>query len=256
MKYRLLSVVPVIVSLCFIAGIRPSVVYAADDCAISHDDVAAIKAIQSNPNLGYLDEINQELAARKKLLSKVIACAKNDAQSLQATMNAVSVNTADESIKDQLSGKIGDAINYYNIELEKLNGSGIWGSEQIAQEVLSWRASTYAQLSSSVDNFILWSQNQSLFKTASDRMAQIAPMVSFLSQAGNSDLAGAFDDSQKSFIIAQNENISARQALAESLPPDQALAVIKQSLQSLSETYQDFFNVSDVIQKLISGGSK
>ncbi len=239
-----------------VAGGFPFVARAADNCVISHDDLAVIRAIQSNPNLGYLEEINQELAARKKLLSRIIICARGDARSLHATMDAVSVNSADENIKNQLSGKIDDAINYYNIELEKLNGSGILGSEQIAQEVLSWRANTYAQLSSNVDNFILWSQNQDLFRVASDRMAQISPMVSFLSQSGNGDLASAFASTQTSFNTAKNENASARLALSEFLSPDQTLAAIKQSLQSLSETYQDFFNVSDVIQKLLSGGSK
>ncbi len=229
---------------------------AADNCGISKDDIAAIQAIQSNPNLGYLDEINQELAARKNLLSKTITCAKNDAQSLRATMAGASVSAADENIKSQLLGNIDVAIDYYNLELGKLNDSGIKETEQIAQEVLSWRASTYVQLAGRVDNFILWSENQNLFETASARMAQITPMVSFLSQTNNSDLANAFSAAQTSFAAAKNENASARSAIVQSLSSDQTLGVIKQSLQSLSDTYQNFFNVSDIIQKLLTGTSQ
>jgi hypothetical protein len=242
--------------LSFVITAGPRVARAAGDCIISADDLSAIQAIQSNPNLSYLDEINQELAARKQLLSKTITCAKNEAQSLKSEVNDASVAAADKNLQNQLSGKIDDAINYYNIELGKLDGSGIRGSEQIAEEVLSWRATTYAGLASNVDNFILWSQNQNLFQTASARMAQITPMISFLSQAGNNDLASAFAAARTSFSTAENENASARNALAESLSPDQTLAVIKQSLQSLSDTYQNLFNVSDVIHKLLAGASQ
>lgn len=232
------------------------VAHAAGDCTISADDLSIIQTIQSDPNLNYLDEINQELAARKQLLSRTITCAENDAQSLKSEVNEVSVTAADKNLQNQLSGKIDDAINYYSIERVKLDGSGIKESEQIAGEVLSWRANTYAELASNVDNFVLWSQNQNLFQTASDRMAHIAPMISFLSHADNNDLVSAFAAAQTSFNAAENENTSVRNALAESLSPDQTLTIIKQSLQSLSDTYQNFFNISDIIQKLLAGTGK
>jgi hypothetical protein len=238
-------------SLCLIFAARPATVHAQDDCAISTSDVAVISAIQTDPTLSYNDEITKELAARKQLLSKTIACAKNEVTSLQAEVNAVSVASTDQSMQAQLLGQINDAENYYDIELQKLNGSGIRGSELIAQEILSWRASTYTELSSNVDNFVLWSQNQSLFQTASSRMAQITPMVSFLAQANNSDLAAAFSAAQTSFNNAQSENAAARNALVQSLAPDPTLALIKQSLQSLSDTYQKFFDVSTIIQALL-----
>jgi len=253
---KFLIPVMLIFPLFFAATLMPQAAHAAGDCAISADDLSAIQTIQSNPNLSYLDEIKQELAARKLLLSKTITCAQDDAQSLKSEVDGLSVAAADKNLQSQLSGKIDDAINYYNIELGKLNGSGILGSELIAQEVLSWRANTYTQLSSNVDNFVLWSQNQNLFQTASARMAQITPMVSFLSQANNSDLETAFAAAQTSFNTAENENASARNALLQFLSPDQTLGIIKQSLQSLSDTYNDFFNLSNVIQKLLPSTSQ
>lgn len=257
MTYLKLFVAEVIIaSLSFAVIAEPQMARAAGDCVVSAKDLSVIQAIQSNPNLGYLEEINQELAARKQLLSKIITCAQNEAQSLKSAVNKMTVAAADKNLQSQLSGKIDDAINYYNIELGKLNGSGIKGSKQIADEVLSWRASTYAGLVSNVDNFVLWLQNQNLFKTALTRMAQITPMVSFLSQASNYDLANAFAAAQASFNTAGDENALARNALAESLSPGETLSIIKQSLQSLADTYKNFFNVSDVIQKLLIGTSQ
>ena len=253
---KFLIPVMLVVPLFSVIILRPQAARAAGDCAISTNDLSAIQAIQSDPNLSYLDEIKQELAARKRLLSKTITCAENDAKSLKSEVNGLSVAVSDKNLQSQLSGKIDDAINYYNIELGKLNDSGILGSELVAQDVLSWRANTYMQLSSNVDNFVLWSQNQDLFQTASARMAQITPMVSFLSQANNSDLASAFAAAQASFNTAESENSSARNALLQFLSPDQTLGMIKQSLQSLSDTYNDFFNVSNVIQKLLPSTSQ
>jgi len=253
---RFFAAVMLAATLSFVVTVWPSVTHAAGDCVISADELAVIQTIQSNPNLSYIDEINQELVVRKQLLSKIIACAENDAQSLKSEVDGISVAAADKILQNQLSGKIDDAVNYYAIELAKLNGSGIKGSEQVAAEVLSWRANTYAELASNVDNFVLWSQNQNLFQTASARMAQIAPMVSFLSHVGDNDLANAFAVAQTSFNAAENENTSARNALAQSLSPNQTLTIIKQSLQSLADTYQNFFNVSDIIQKLLAGTSQ
>jgi hypothetical protein len=134
------------------------------------------------------------------------------------------------------------------LELTKLSGVGISGSEEIAQAVLAWRAGTFLPLSENVNNFILWAQNQSLFDTAQTRMTQTGQAVSFLEgTTPNVALQTAFDNAQSSFNSAESENLQAKAALAQGLSPDQSLALIKQSLASLSATYQNLFTVSTLI---------
>jgi hypothetical protein len=224
-----------------------------DNCNLTTSDIAQIAAIQNDPNLSALDEVKQELAVRKSLVGQTITCAQADVTSLQTSLdNATTTDTASANLKDQLSNKLDDAENFYSLQLTKLNGTGIAGSEAIAQEVLAWRAGSYEPLRGEVNDFILWSGNQGLFATANNRMQQTAQAVSFLEgTSGNTDLAAAFATAQTSFNAAQQENNAAENALTQFLPPEQSLVLIKQSLDSLSLTYKNFFAVTSVINTLL-----
>jgi hypothetical protein len=118
--------------------------------------------------------------------------------------------------------------------------------------VFAWRGNNYNFLAAQVANFTLWVKSQNLFETALARLRSVESIVSFLEQAGaqnelRSDLASA----QVLVQDARNENDSVRNAFLQSLPPDQTLALIQQSLQSLSDAYQKFFDISTVVQTLL-----
>lgn len=229
-------------------------VSASDSCAIKESDLAVIQAIQSNPALTYTQEIKQELAARQALLTTTLNCAQGEAKTLQTQLNAVTVSDPEaQSIQQQLSSDLDDAINYYAIEINSAGSAGIDGTEEIARASLAWRQSNYVPLAGNVDNFILWSQNQSLFATAATRMTQISQLVSFLGATTNTGLDSAFMSAQASYLSAQKDNTAAEHALAQSLPSSDSLSLIQESLQSLAATYQDFFTVSGIVQGITPG---
>ena len=224
----------------------------AAECDITVGDIAQITAIQNDPTLSASDEIKQELAVRKQLVGKTISCAEQETQTFQANLASTTVESDAQPLQAQLLSDLGGASNFYTLEQTKLNGAGIAGTEAIAQEVLAWRSSTFLPLSENVNNFILWAQNQNLFDTAQTRMTQTQRAVSFLESASpDSDLQTAFDNAQSSFNSAESENAAAKAAFAQGLSPDQGLALIKQSLDSLSTTYQNFFTVSTAISKIL-----
>lgn len=232
--------------------LRAPVAHAASNCAITAGDIAKITAIQNDPTLSSSQEITQELALRKQLVGKTILCAEQEAQTFQANLASTSVESDAQPLQTQLLSNLNSASSFYNLELAKLNGAGISGTEAVAQEVLSWRAGTFLPLSENVNNFILWAQNQDLFNTAQTRMTQTQRAVSFLESASpNADLQTAFDAARSSFNDAESENAAAKAAFAQGLSPDQGLALIKQSLDSLSATYQNFFTVSTAISKIL-----
>jgi hypothetical protein len=234
------------------AFLHAPVAHAASDCDITAGDIARITAIQNDPTLNSSQEMAQELALRKQLVGRTILCAEQEAQTFQANLASTTVESDAQPLQSQLLSNLNSASSFYNLELTKLNGAGIAGTEAIAQEVLSWRAGTFLPLSENVNNFILWAQNQNLFDTAQTRMTQTQRAVSFLESASpNSDLQTAFDNAQSSFNEAESENAAAKAAFAQGLSPDQGLALIKQSLDSLSTTYQNFFTVSTVISKIL-----
>ena len=220
----------------------------ADECGITQANVAQITAVQNDPTLAYADEIKQELTLRKLLVRETIDCAQREVQTLQASLASTSAPSGAQQLQSQLIGDLNEATGFYNNELGQLNVVGIAGTKQIAQNVLTWRASTFLPLSENVNNFILWAQNQGLFSTAQTRMTQTQSAVSFIETATpNPALQTALDNAQSSFNDAQTENAAAQAALTQSLSPDQTLGFIKQSLASLSDTYKGFSNVSTIV---------
>jgi hypothetical protein len=236
----------------FVFAILHVPVAQAANCDITAGDIAQITAIQNDPALNVSEEIQQELALRKQLVGKTILCAEQETQTFQANLASTTVESDAQPLQAQLLSNLGSASDFYNLELTKLNSTGIAGTEAIAQEVLAWRAGTFLPLSENVNNFILWAQNQNLFDTAQTRMTQTQRAVSFLESASpNADLQTALDNAQASLNSAESENAAAKAAFAQGLSPDQGLALIKQSLDSLSATYQNFFAVSTAISKIL-----
>jgi hypothetical protein len=222
-------------------------------CSITQDDLAGIRAIQTDPALDYQNEVIQELAARKALLTKTIACATVEVGTLRDTLDSVSsTDPGVTSIRNQLMSKLDDVSNYYDLENGKLAEAGVTGTEQVAKEILAWRGNILAPLGNQIDGFAVWSENQLLFVAATARMAQISRVVSFLAATNNHDLAGAFAKAQASFHAAQDENSATERALTQSVAADQVSALMQHSLNTLSETYQNFFSISTIIQGVTS----
>ncbi len=220
-------------------------------CGVTSDDLASIQTIQNNSSLSYLEELQQELSARKQLLTKIILCAEAETEGQRtALVNATSSSNL-QDLKNQWLDKLDEATTYYNLQLGKIAGSGISGTESIAEEVFAWRQNNYAALAENVSNFIIWSENQTLFTAAENRLAQIKNLVDSPLFSENLDVQNDYEEASVSLVAAESENASAQNAFAQSLPPDQPLSFIEQSLGSLSNTYQHFFDVSNLIQSLL-----
>jgi hypothetical protein len=248
----------VIIAVSFVAlsaaalAFHVGVARADDTCALTAADFDKIAAVQSDPSLTANQEMAQELAVRKQLLTQTITCAQAEVLLLQNTLTSATSTDGTKNIQSRLLSDLNDAANFYNIESVKLNGAGIWGTKTIAREIIAWRAGTYVPLEGEINNYLLWTQNQPLFATAQSRMDDTQQAVSFLeSSSANSDLQNAFNAAYASFQTAKTENAGAKNALAQSLSPDQSLALIKQSLDSLSDTYQGFFAVSKAIKAIL-----
>ncbi len=234
-------------------GVIPSRAHAQENCGITAADIMQIKVIQSDPSLSSSEELTQELALRKQLVGETIVCAQGEVQQLQASLAAATTtDPVGMIVQSHLAGDLAGADRYYNLELAKLDTSGIAGTEAVAQEVLAWRAGTFVPLSENVNNFILWAGSQDLFTTARARMDQTQRAVSFLESASpNVDLQNAFNGALAAFNDAASANTAARTALAQDASPDRSLALIKQSLNSLAATYQDFFTISTLIKGIL-----
>jgi hypothetical protein len=80
-------------------------------------------------------------------------------------------------------------------------------------------------------------------------MTQTQQAVSYIEGVSpNADLQTAFSAAQSSFNDAQSENAAAKAALLQNLSPNQTYALIKQSLNSLADTYTGFASTSAMIK--------
>ncbi len=222
-----------------------------DPCALTPTDFNKIAAIQNDPTLSYTDEIRAELTLRKQLLKTTITCALNDAQALQATLAKLTVDPSFQNMQLQLSENLAGTIDYYNLELGKIPDAGVRGTQTVAKDILAWRESNYAPLAANVSNFILWSQNQSLFSAAANRLAQVSQLAQSVPFSGNADLQADLQAATASLKAAQDANAAAKSALAHLTYPDPSLGYIQQSLAALSDTYQHFFDIASLVQTLL-----
>ena len=225
---------------------------ASSDCVPSQTDLARIQTVENDPTLTVAQELNQELALRRQLLDQVLSCAVNDAQALQTDLSGIATPDGGSTIQNLLNGKITDALNFYNLEASQVANAGIRGTESIAKDTLSWRTSNYIPIKEDVDDFALWSANQELFSTAENRLTQTQRVVAFIeSAAPNSGLQSSLDAARSSLADAESQDTAAENSLSELQPPDNSLALIQRSLQSLADTYQKFTDLNTLIQTLL-----
>lgn len=236
-----------------VATTTPTTPSSGDDsaCGVTSGDLAVIKAIQNNPSLSYLSELQQELAARRNLLSKTILCAEAGAKQAKKDLNNAALDPSLESLRGQWSDRLDSAVSYYDLQLQKVNEVGINGTESIAKEVLAWRGTNYAPLAENVSNFVLWSGNQALFTMAASRLSQIGNLAGSPLFSESLAVQSDYEQAAVSLKTAEDQNASAKNAFSQSLSPDQTFFFIKQSLDSLSSTYQQFFDISNLIQSLL-----
>jgi hypothetical protein len=248
-KYSLLIAAGFLLSFGGIAHAQTS---ATTNCAISIADFDALAAIQNNPNLSATDELTQELAFRKKLLTRTLTCAKQDAKTLKGKVDTIMTTGSATTIQSVFDTKIGDALKFYDLQSGLVNDAGIRGTQLIAQNISAWRMANYAPLEGQMKNFILWSSSQNLFNTAEDRLTKTQRVVSLIETATpNPDLQAQLDMVRSSLADTKSKNQDAFNALQQFLPADQSFALIADSLQSLANTYQKFADLNAMIQKVL-----
>ena len=239
-------------SILFLANTGLAHADSSPACGIDNSGFQKIEAIQNDPNLSYLDEVKAELAVRKDLLGQTIDCGKKEVDMLTVGLSKAPVDGTTKNLKDAIAGKLNDAQNFYDIENAKVGGVGISGSQAIAKELLAWREGSLDPLSGEVNNFVLWTKNQDLFATAQSRMDDTDHAVKFIENATpNDELTNELNAAHASFAGAQEKNAEAYAALSQFESADQSLALIKQSLDSLSDAYQHFSNIGDIIKKIL-----
>lgn len=236
--------------LVFLKTTAPAIAQKEDGCDF-RASVDTLKATREN-SLGSLEEVRRELALRKKLLNSILDCAVQDTDSLRAKLNGTAVDTTDAmTIRDKFIGEVSDAIAYYENQRTRINDLGLRGTQDFSKSLYEWRVVHFAPLWKKVENFSIWSNNQKLFQITQNRLNQVNQTVRILKLVDNEEIQDLFQEAKNSFRSAQEENLKARDGFRAETNPDDALVLIKLSLESLAKTYENFFNLSQTVNKIL-----
>lgn len=221
----------------------------AKECALNQSKFDVLLSADDSQN--YFKRLKEELVLRKELISNTIACSIEEASALRARVD----KSSDSQIKEagrKISGLLWDAIGYYNLQLTKVPDLGLEGSRYFAKDLLVWRRGNYAPIAKTALNFIVWSENQSLVRTAKNRLDQIGGAVTILKLIENESVQKKWEEAGELFNAAATENKNARLNLENLGSPEETLASIKLSLKNLSDTYTTLSDLVTEIKDLTS----
>lgn len=222
-------------------------------CALSADKFDELKTTEENVWLDPNDKIRAELGVRKALLSETVDCAVKEATDLRLSLNSTEIKDADlKNFKGKLLSQIESDINYYEVQKSKIADLGLRGSKDFAKSLISWREGNYETFAKLASNLIIWAGNQNLIEAAKNRIDQIGRAMSLLKITDNEEIQGLWENAQANFKSANDYNKLAADNLKNFAPPEESLANIKSSLEALSNTYKNFFDLVSAIKAALS----
>lgn len=197
-------------------------------------------------------ELRAELDLRKSILREVIGCGVGDAQALQGRLRDARISDSDiVLLRNNLVHKLDDAIRYYESQRSRIDVMGIQGSKNAARALREWRASQYAPLENVAEELFLWNRNQELFMTAEKRFREVEQAVNMFKLIENEDVRVLVGSAAMNVERARGANERAREMLLAFDVP-RALQEIKNSLETLSATYESFLTLSEKVRELLT----
>lgn len=230
---------------------------AADICNFKNA-AKEISEAQSVSRSDYNSEnIKKELDIRKKFLYQVVDCAVSEAYALQSSLKSIQSDYSNvKEGRDKLISKINDIIDYYGSQRTIITDLGIEGSKNFSVNFKSWRDSNYLPVSEIVKNFLVFSRNQELLQTARDRFNQINISMKALGLTENKKISDLLNEADKNLRTADGQNGEAANTFKRLSWPNDVSGLMISSLQYLKNAYQNFFEISQESQKIISDSKK
>lgn len=208
--------------------------------------------VSSADSQNYFEKLRQELRLRKELVSNTITCAIEEASALKTGVDKLSDVETGKTVGLRISDLLDNALGYYKLQLGKVSDLGLEGSRYFAKDLLIWRKGNYGPIAKTASNFIMWSENQNLVRTAKNRLNQVGGAVTILKLIENESVQKKWDDVNRLFNIVLVENQNAKRGLENIDPPGETLTSIKLSLESLSEMYKTLSELVTEINALTS----
>jgi hypothetical protein len=222
-------------------------------CSFKEDIVALedLKESAATQSTDYLNNIKNELKIRKGILEKIITCSVSEANDLKNQIDQIKADTKNISdLQEKFLTELDQTINYYESQRGAIPDLGILGTKNMAKKLIDWRASSFDYLIERTNYFSTWAKNQNFILAAEDRLRQIKKGV--LAVADNNadgEVSKILIEAEKNLEKAQSSNKDAQDSFWGFESTDASLNAIKSTLEALASTYQNFFDLTNVIKK-------
>lgn len=214
--------------------------------------LSTLQAAQTAPGKDYLQGVKKELAARKELLAEIYLCGAGEARTLQTTLQSIPLKEASvERTRQKLREALDGVIHFYENQGAKIAQLGIGGTQDAAREIKTWRASNVEPLVQETARIALWVKQEGILATAANRFTQIKSTLQRLKLNENEDIMPLLTAADEHLYAASTAHDAAKNALAEGIFSDRSLPLLKESLDALAATYQNFFDISERVNKLL-----
>ncbi len=221
-------------------------------CDLAPRVIALDEVKSANSPHDYLEGVRKELSARKELLAGILSCATQEATALEESLRALPPqDAAMEDMKQKLLGKLDEVLQFYEHQNADIVHLGISGTQEVARNLKTWRASNVDPIAEGAAGVALWIKQQTLLQATAHRLAQIETTVQRLKLNEHEDIAAALASARVHLKSAEEANRAAKDVLVEGVAFDRALTLLKNALDNLAATYQNFFEVSEFVKKIL-----
>lgn len=184
------------------------------------------------------------LGLRRELLGITIGCALKDALLLAAELKDAPVPQADLEVHraySEFEATLSDIIAALQVERDRVPQLTLAETKERARVILAERARAYHPTAKTIAHFIIWAKNHESLLIAEGRLAQMTQSIQALGLDAVQDIRTLLEQAKNNLQYAQVHNRHARQIFVGNQSPDDFPYLTKDSLESLSYTYELFF---------------
>lgn len=232
-----------------LAAASPAPIQAAEACDLK-DEIAALAAVQANTSFSESQQLNAEVAARRKLFAAAIDCDQAEIDARKEALNRLPDHMKSLKGHRDILESLDSNYEYYERREANIRSLDLQNLKSLSRSLAGWRKETHLPIITWADNFLIWADSQQLLERASERLTQMSRIAFSLKLVNQDEITNLFEKAKASFNIASVENDKARNALDQKRP-EGALADTQASLKALADTYDAFFALQEALKNIV-----
>lgn len=230
----------------------PTGMYAAAPSCDFESDASILASISASAK-STQDKIREELAVRKTMLERIIACARAEVRGVSEDLELLRIQGDPRiaSFRTTLISQLAAIDAQYALHETRVKDLGLWGSKEMARAIRETRNKDFARTKEEVATLILWYNQGDLIETAYTRFSFAKETLRILEIEKEAEITPHLDAIAELLAFAADEHGKLRTAFREQRTPENGLARVKSTLEAMEKTYHSFSDLSEAVKTLV-----